>query len=206
LIENLETRQLFAVSATIQADLAKIAADRTQIINDRAAAIAQLKLDAAQYAADRLTRLNSVAGLRVQLKNDIATKRAVLIQDTKTFVANFQAAAALVKADSLQVRADRNDPTARAADLQKLATDTDALIAAKLNNAQVKQDLADLKAVIAADRAGIITVIKTQTPTEVSDLQKIAADRSAMISTLAADTALLKADLLKLRADKIAGA
>src|SRR3954471_4375435 len=80
-LESLESRTLFAVSATVQADLDQIAVDRQTLANDRATMIATLQADRLAIRNDHLTSAVGDPALIQKLKDDKAAYLAKTQQD-----------------------------------------------------------------------------------------------------------------------------
>src|SRR5438552_623046 len=104
-VEDLESRRLFAVSATILADLDQVALDRQQLMADAINGHAQLVADHRAIAIDLATAGRGNPALFTQLHNDVAGFADKIRADHANLVAALVADRATIRVDIIEIHA-----------------------------------------------------------------------------------------------------
>jgi len=204
LFESLESRTLFAVSPTVQADLDQIALDRQTLANDRATMIATLNADRLAIRNDRLTSAVGDPALIQKLKDDKAAYLAKTQQDRTNLFTTLKADRDLIAADLLTIRADAGNIPAVAADRLKLFSDRAKMVAdVQAYRATLVQDRSALHTTLFDDLAAIAA--SKASPNLATDQAKLVSDTQFFRQTLINDTNKLIADRVKLGQDIRAG-
>ena len=207
-IEPLETRSMMSASPTITADLAAMAAAKVQLRVDITAGVAKVRADKTQLIADRKGVGGSqAAALQVQLQTDVADARKLLASGKTSELTALAADAKAVGLDVVAVVKAGTDPVALAAAEVQLATDKAKLLADRTSlTGAFTADVLATANLIVKDRAAIAAAAADTSLTVVADRQKLVADAEASAATVAADHTALVSAYQKLAADRAAKA
>jgi hypothetical protein len=203
-LEALEHRVLFAValSPTVQADRTALQADVAQLRNDRLAGFGVLAQDRATVGQNRHLRVAPDPALVAKLSADKTALRDQAKQQRLDLASVLLADAVVVRTDLIQVRADRGNIAAVAADLTKLNNDrgkaTNDLVAGR---ASALDSQTTARTTLIQDREAIQNSRGFSASTLTSALSTFATDRAHMEQTLASDLEKITADRAKLFSD-----
>jgi hypothetical protein len=187
-------KQIAAVRAKIQADIAKLRADHAECAQLIAA-------DRAALQSARAVLEAQLSPLRQKLADDQANCAATLHADQVALHQAYAAGQATIVADLAAVQAAGADSALRHAALEKLAADQHALQQALAPLTEtLHHDSAECAALLAADRKAIEDVMHNDTAVQQAH-DKLLADTRSCLQRLAADRHQLIADMLKLRDD-----
>jgi len=205
MFEALESRTLFSITPTVQADLDAITADRNKIATDRTAMITTLRNDRLAIVNDRRTSTQGDPALIAKLKDDRAAFLAKTRQDRLNLQTTLTADRATIQADALRIRADAGNIAAVAADKLTLLSDRSQMVShVQTFLATVVEDRSGLRQTLLDDKAAIAA--SKASPNLASDLAKLGSDRALYSQVLQDDANTLLADRVKLAQDIRSGA
>jgi hypothetical protein len=208
-LECLESRTLFAgvPSPTIQADLNQIALDQHQMAIDAAAGRPALVADHRQLALDIAAARRGDPALVAQLRSDQVGFAEKIHADNASLAASLAADRAAIAGDGVQIRLDRGNVDALAADRLKLSTDVAKLHSdAAAGTVAIVNDHTAQHAAVGHDLELLLASRASASPTLAADRAKLATDSASLTQTLLSDREKLVEDRLKLVNDLRAGA
>jgi hypothetical protein len=208
-MECLESRTLFAgvPSPTIQADLNQIALDQHQLATDAASGRPVVAADHRQLALDTAAARRGDPTLVAQLRSDQIGFAQKLHADSASLAASLAADRAAIAGDGVQIRLDRGNVEALAADRLKLSTDVAKLHTdAAAGTAVIVNDRTAQHAAVGHDLELLLASRAAANPTLAADRAKLATDSANLTQTLLSDRQKLVEDRLKLVDDLRAGA
>jgi hypothetical protein len=204
LFEDLESRMLFSVTPTVQADLDAITADKNKITSDRAAMLVTLRDDRAAILTDRRMSTQGDPTLIQKLKDDKAAYLDKTRQDRANLLTTLQSDRATILADTLKIRADAGNIPAVAADRLTLESDRSNMISHFQTFLAIQvQDKAGLRQTLFDDLSAIAA--SKGSPNLAADRAKLSSDNALYTQVLIDDRTQLLADVVKLRTDIRAG-
>jgi hypothetical protein len=193
-IESLESRTLLsasAISTQIAIDRLHVKADLLQFRSDSASNDLTLFDDAQALKADGLTSDPTFKSDLETLHKAVNSMHQQLYADRLNEGANVLHDQSVIVLELIQILKDKGNPTALAADHQKLLADRVQLQTDEINglNARIQTRETDL-GTISTDASNLVTAVEMDPNASAQaliDVQKFATDRDSAITTLTSD-------------------